>query len=45
MALYFLDYDLRRQRNYQKLYDELTTFKTQKILNAGCYFPWFQEIH
>ena len=34
MALYYISYDLRRQRNYQQLYDELKKFKAVKILES-----------
>jgi hypothetical protein len=34
MALYYLEYDLRNQRNYQKLYDELSRFNAIKILES-----------
>lgn len=34
MALYFLTYDLRNQRDYQKLYDELNDFDAVKILES-----------
>ena len=34
MALYFLSYDLRKQRDYKKLYDELETFKAIRILES-----------
>lgn len=34
MALYFLEYDLRNQRDYQKLYDELAKFKAVRILKS-----------
>ncbi len=34
MALYFLDYDLRKQREYQKLYDELEKFRAVRILES-----------
>lgn len=34
MALYFLSYDLRKKRDYQKLYDELNRFKAVKILES-----------
>lgn len=38
MALYFLDYDLRKQRNYQLLYDELKKFEAVKILESSWCF-------
>jgi len=34
MALYFLDYDLRHQRDYQKLYDELVKFRAVHVLES-----------
>jgi len=34
MALYFLEYDLRKQRDYKKLYDELAIFKAIRILKS-----------
>jgi len=34
MALYFLDYDLRKERDYQKLYDELANFNAVRILES-----------
>jgi len=34
MALYFLDYDLRKKRDYQKLYDELAKFQAVHILES-----------
>jgi hypothetical protein len=34
MALYTLNYDLRKQRDYQKLYDELAEFKAVRILES-----------
>jgi hypothetical protein len=38
MALYFLDYDLRKQRNYQPLYDELARFKAVRMLESSWCF-------
>ena len=38
MALYFLDYDLRRERNYQALYDELGRFKAVRMLESSWCF-------
>lgn len=38
MALYFLDYDLRRQRNYQALYDELARFNAVRMLESSWCF-------
>lgn len=34
MALYFFEYDLRKQRNYQPLYDELKKFNAVRILES-----------
>lgn len=34
MALYFLSYDLRKQRNYQPLYDELKNFNAVQVLES-----------
>lgn len=34
MALYFLSYDLRKSRDYQKLYDELDDFNAVRILES-----------
>lgn len=34
MALYFIEYDLRKQRNYQALYDELAHFGAVRILES-----------
>jgi hypothetical protein len=34
MALFFLDYDLRGTRDYQKLYDELKRFDAVRILES-----------
>lgn len=34
MALYFLEYDLRKQRDYQKLWDELKRFQAVRILKS-----------
>jgi hypothetical protein len=34
MALYFLEYDLRKQRDYKKLYDELVNFGAIRILKS-----------
>ena len=34
MALYYLSYDLRKQRNYQSLYDELKKFGSVRILES-----------
>jgi hypothetical protein len=34
MALYFLEYDLRKQRDYKKLYEELSKFGAVRILKS-----------
>jgi len=34
MALYFLTYDLRLDRDYQRLYDELENFNAVKVLES-----------
>ena len=34
MALYFISYDLRNKRDYQKLYDELKRFDAVQILES-----------
>ncbi|MCB2196767.1 MAG: hypothetical protein KQH79_12970 [Bacteroidetes bacterium] len=34
MALYFITYDLRKSRDYQKLYDELKDFNAVKVLES-----------
>lgn len=34
MALFFLEYDLRKQRDYQKMYDELNKFNAVRILES-----------
>ncbi|MCO5412139.1 hypothetical protein [Ralstonia mojiangensis] len=41
MALYFLDYDLRKQRNYQPLYDELARFNAVRMLESSWCFKRF----
>lgn len=38
MALYCLTYDLRKTRNYQTLYDELTQFKAVRVLESVWFF-------
>lgn len=38
MALFFLEYDLRKRRNYQKLYDELARFKAVHVLDSAWCF-------
>lgn len=42
MALYFLEYDLRKQRNYQPLYNELASFKAVRILESLWCFKRFE---
>lgn len=34
MALYFVTYDLRNSRDYQKLYDALEGFKAVRVLES-----------
>jgi hypothetical protein len=34
MATYFIDYDLRNSRDYQKLYDELEKFDAVRVLES-----------
>lgn len=34
MNLYTLNYDLRKQRNYQPLYDELAKFNAVRVLES-----------
>ncbi len=34
MALYFLTYDLRKERDYQRLYDEFENFNAVRILDS-----------
>jgi len=41
MALYFLEYDLRKQRDYQKLYDELARFDAVRVLKSLWCFKRF----
>ncbi len=38
MALYVLSYDLRKQRNYQSLWDELGKFNAVRILESDWCF-------
>lgn len=38
MALYFLEYDLRKQKDYQKLYDELEKFDAVRMLASSWCF-------
>lgn len=34
MAVFFLSYDLRNGRDYQKMYEELATFKAVQVLES-----------
>lgn len=34
MTLYFISYDLRKERDYQKLYDELNKYNAVRILES-----------
>lgn len=34
MALFFLEYDLRKKRDYEKIYKELEAFKAVRILES-----------
>ena len=34
MVKYFISYDLRNSRNYQKLYDEMDKFKAVQVLES-----------
>jgi len=34
MGLFFINYDLRKERNYKKLYDELQRFNAVRILDS-----------
>lgn len=34
MATYFIDYDLRKERDYQKLYDEFARFGAVRVLKS-----------
>lgn len=34
MALFFLSYDLRKEKDYQKLYDELKKFDAVRVLES-----------
>jgi len=34
MALFFIDYDLRKARDYQPLYDELARLKAVRVLES-----------
>jgi hypothetical protein len=42
MALYFMEYDLRKQKNYQALYDELARFKAIRVLESLWCFNRFE---
>lgn len=41
MALFFLEYDLRNQRSYQPLYDELASFGAVRVLESSWCFHRF----
>lgn len=41
MALYFLEYDLRKQRDYKTLYEELARFNAVRILESLWCFKRF----
>jgi hypothetical protein len=41
MALYFLDYDLRKAKNYQLLYEELARFNAVRVLKSQWCFHRF----
>ncbi len=41
MALFFISYDLRKGRDYQKLYDELNSFSAVRILESIWCFKRF----
>jgi hypothetical protein len=41
MALYFLDYDLRKQRDYERLYTALREFGAVRILESLWCFKRF----
>lgn len=43
MALYFLSYDLRKERDYQTLYDELAKFKAVRLLESDWCFQYQKE--
>jgi hypothetical protein len=34
MALFFLEYDLRKSRDYQRMYDELEKFNAVRLLES-----------
>ncbi|WP_046758043.1 hypothetical protein [Kordia jejudonensis] len=40
---YFLSYDLRNEKNYQKLYDELDKFDAIKILESLYCFKYLDD--
>lgn len=41
MALYSLNYDLVKQRDYQKLYDELANFNAVRVTESQWFFKRF----
>lgn len=41
MALFFLEYDLRKTRDYQKLYAELANFSAVRVLESLWCFKRF----
>lgn len=41
MSLYFLTYDLRKQKDYEKLYKELKNFNAVRILQSTWCFTRF----
>lgn len=41
MALFFLDYDLRKARDYKSLYDELAKFNAVRVLESSWCFKRF----
>jgi hypothetical protein len=41
LALYFLDYDLRKKRDYKTLYDELSNFAATRVLESTWCFIRF----
>lgn len=38
MALYLVSYDLRENRDYKRLYDELESFDAVRVLDSSWYF-------
>ena len=40
MALYFLSYDLRNEKDYQTLYDELEKYKAVRMLKSDWCFKY-----